>query len=110
MCVIPLHKISVVYRVACDSIADTWNWHPGVSPLTLVGNSNLARAVAASSAGHIHQYCDVTGYVPPQNKFELKLPLPGEWNHKFFSMRVAPFVAASLATPATLVWSVVMPQ
>ena len=32
----------------------------------------------------IHQYCDVTGYVAPQNKFELKLPLPGDWNQKFF--------------------------
>jgi Tannase and feruloyl esterase len=32
----------------------------------------------------IHRYCDVTGYVAPQNKFELKLPLAGDWNHKFF--------------------------
>jgi len=32
----------------------------------------------------IHQYCDVTGYVAPQNKFELKLPLAGEWNQNFF--------------------------
>jgi feruloyl esterase len=32
----------------------------------------------------IHQYCDVAGYVAPQNKFELKLPLPGDWNQKFF--------------------------
>ena len=31
----------------------------------------------------IHQYCDVTGYVAPQNKFALKLPLPGDWNQKF---------------------------
>jgi feruloyl esterase len=26
----------------------------------------------------------VTGYVAPQNKFLLKLPLPGDWNQKFF--------------------------
>jgi Tannase and feruloyl esterase len=37
-----------------------------------------------SSAGRIHKYCDVTGYAAPQNKFELKLPLPNEWNQKFF--------------------------
>jgi len=33
---------------------------------------------------HVHEYCDVTGYVAPQNKFELKLPLPRDWNQKFF--------------------------
>lgn len=38
----------------------------------------------AGSALHIHQYCDVTGYIAPQNKFELKLPVPSEWNQKFF--------------------------
>src|SRR5215467_4087490 len=32
----------------------------------------------------IHEYCDVTGYVAPQNKFELKLPLANDWNQKFF--------------------------
>jgi hypothetical protein len=31
---------------------------------------------AAQVASKIKQYCDVTGYVAPQNKFELKLPLP----------------------------------
>src|SRR6516165_742982 len=36
------------------------------------------------SAGRIHEYCDVTGYVASQNKFELKLPLPSDWNQKFF--------------------------
>ena len=39
---------------------------------------------AAQGASKIKQYCDVTGYVAPQNKFELKLPLPGDWNQKFF--------------------------
>ena len=32
----------------------------------------------------IHRYCDVLGYVAPQNKFEVKLPLPPDWNHKLF--------------------------
>jgi feruloyl esterase len=38
----------------------------------------------ANGAARIHEYCDVTGYVAPQNKFELKLPLPDGWNQKFF--------------------------
>ena len=32
----------------------------------------------------IRRYCDVTGYAAPQNKFELKLPLAADWNHKFY--------------------------
>jgi tannase/feruloyl esterase len=36
------------------------------------------------NVGRIREYCDVTGYVAPQNKFELKLPLPNDWNQKFF--------------------------
>jgi hypothetical protein len=32
----------------------------------------------------VWQYCDVTGYVAPQNKFELKLPLARNWNGNFF--------------------------
>ena len=39
---------------------------------------------AANSGAQIHQYCDVTGYVAPQSKFELKLPLSKDWNQKFF--------------------------
>lgn len=39
---------------------------------------------ADDRAPSIHAYCDVTGYVAPQNKFELKLPLPRDWNQKFF--------------------------
>ncbi|MBB5318930.1 tannase/feruloyl esterase family alpha/beta hydrolase [Tunturibacter empetritectus] len=41
-------------------------------------------SVAARIPTRIHAYCDVTGYVAPQNKFELKLPLPDDWNQKFF--------------------------
>jgi hypothetical protein len=33
----------------------------------------------ARGASAIHQYCTVTGYVAPQNKFELKLPLASDW-------------------------------
>ncbi|GAC1658369.1 MAG: tannase/feruloyl esterase family alpha/beta hydrolase [Gemmatimonadaceae bacterium] len=40
--------------------------------------------VAVLAASPIKQYCQVTGYVAPQNKFELRLPLPSNWNHKFF--------------------------
>jgi hypothetical protein len=35
-------------------------------------------------SSQIRRYCDVTGYVAPQNKFELKLPLPSDWNGNFF--------------------------
>jgi feruloyl esterase len=41
-------------------------------------------SIDAQIVSRIHEYCDVTGYVAPQNKFELKLPLPGDWNQKFF--------------------------
>jgi feruloyl esterase len=39
---------------------------------------------AGPLATRIHQYCDVTGYIAPQNKFELKLPMPSDWNQNFF--------------------------
>jgi len=38
-------------------------------------------ALLAASA--VKQYCQVVGYVAPQNKFELRLPLPAQWNGKF---------------------------
>jgi len=31
----------------------------------------------------IKQYCQVLGYVAPQNKFELRLPLAAQWNQRF---------------------------
>lgn len=49
-------------------------------PITTSGYGKMGARIAT----HIHQYCDVIGYVAPQNKFELKLPLPGDWNHNFF--------------------------
>ena len=39
---------------------------------------------AGPIATRIHQYCDVIGYVAPQNKFELKLPMLSDWNQNFF--------------------------
>jgi feruloyl esterase len=39
---------------------------------------------APGAPGRIDKYCSVTGYVAPQNKFELRLPLRAQWNHKFF--------------------------
>ena len=35
-------------------------------------------------ATRIHQYCEVAGYVAPQNKFLLRLPLPNDWNQNYF--------------------------
>jgi feruloyl esterase len=43
-----------------------------------------ASGAAAQIVSNMKQYCDVTGYVAPQNKFELKLPLPDDWNQRFF--------------------------
>ncbi len=40
-------------------------------------------AVAILASSPIKQYCQVLGYVAPQNKFELRLPLPSQWNGKF---------------------------
>ena len=48
-------------------------------------------------ASRIHQYCNVTGYVAPQNKFVLKLPLPGDWNQKFFFYACGGFCGTLLA-------------
>jgi Tannase and feruloyl esterase len=39
---------------------------------------------ASHLSSEVRQYCDVTGYVAPQNKFELKLPLARDWNGNFF--------------------------
>lgn len=39
----------------------------------------------------LKQYCQVTGYVAPQNKFELRLPLRSDWNQKFFFATCAGF-------------------
>ena len=49
-------------------------------------------ALLAASA--IKQYCQVLGYVAPQNKFELRLPLPEQWNGKFHLTPCAGFCGA----------------
>ena len=41
-------------------------------------------SAADKRGGRIEAYCDVTGYAAPQNKFELKLPPPQDWNQNFF--------------------------
>ena len=43
------------------------------------------------AASPIKQYCQVQGYVAPQNKFELRLPLPSQWNQKFLLTPCAGF-------------------
>ncbi len=44
----------------------------------------LAMTSAPVKSSPIKQYCQVLGYIGPQNKFELRLPLPGQWNQRFF--------------------------
>ncbi|HEV2385875.1 MAG TPA: tannase/feruloyl esterase family alpha/beta hydrolase [Candidatus Acidoferrales bacterium] len=46
-------------------------------------------------ASRIREYCDVTGYVAPQNKFELKLPLSRNWNRNFFFMACGGFCGSA---------------
>jgi len=41
-------------------------------------------STSSQIATRVRQYCEVTGYVAPQNKFLLKLPLLGDWNQNFF--------------------------
>jgi len=49
-------------------------------PITAGGFGKMGAPITTS----IRQYCDVMGYAAPQNKFELKLPPPRDWNHNFF--------------------------
>ena len=48
-------------------------------------------------SSEIRQYCDVTGYVAPQNKFELKLPLAHDWNGNFFFNACGAFCGAVIS-------------
>jgi feruloyl esterase len=57
---------------------------------------------ANQGASRIHQYCDVTGYVAPQNKFELKLPLASDWNQKFFFYACGGFCGTLLSDAPNL--------
>ena len=64
--------------------------------------SGYASGSFAQVAGKIKQYCDVTGYVAPQNKFDLKLPLPGDWNQKFFFYACGGFCGTVVADACNL--------
>jgi hypothetical protein len=55
------------------------------------GDPQSAGVLAASP---IKQYCQVQGYVAPQNKFELRLPLPAQWNQRFHLTACAGFCGA----------------
>ncbi len=58
---------------------------------------------AVLAASPIKQYCQVQGYVAPQNKFELRLPLPAQWNRKFLLTPCAGFcgvLSGDACTPA----------
>jgi feruloyl esterase len=48
----------------------------------------------APGAARIAKYCSVTGYVAPQNKFELRLPPLTNWNRKFFFAACGGFCGA----------------
>jgi tannase/feruloyl esterase len=54
-------------------------------------NASPQGSAAILAASPIKRYCQVTGYVAPQNKFELRLPLPASWNEKFFMVPCAAF-------------------
>src|SRR2546423_10525727 len=47
-------------------------------------NASPQGSAAILAASPIKRYCQVNGYVAPQNKFELRLPLRSAWNQKFF--------------------------
>jgi hypothetical protein len=44
----------------------------------------------ALSRSPVKRYCEVTGYVAPQNKFNVRLPLPADWNRKFYAYPYIP--------------------
>jgi len=57
-------------------------------------NTPQAGPTAVLAASAIKQYCQVLGYVAPQNRFELRLPLPSQWNQKFHLRACAGFCGA----------------
>ncbi|HEU5195019.1 MAG TPA: tannase/feruloyl esterase family alpha/beta hydrolase [Methylomirabilota bacterium] len=76
-----------------------------VPPAGLEGGPNRMSGFGRRGAGaiRIKKYCSVTGLVAPQNKFELRLPLPAEWNKKFFFAACGGFcgtVNGALCVPA----------
>jgi hypothetical protein len=90
---------------ACAALARPDVQNPGDAPTRVVSARLVdvpappARALRESAAAiladsPIRQYCQVNGYVAPQNKFELRLPLPKDWNQKFFFVPCAGFCGA----------------
>lgn len=71
-------------------------------PRFTLNTSGFGNTAIASATSPIHQYCDVTGYVAPQNKFELKLPLPENWNQKLFFYACGGFCGAVLSDACNL--------
>ena len=59
-----------------------------------VPDSGLGGGRGGSISTQLKQYCQVIGYVGPQNKFEMRLPLPSDWNQKFFFSACAGFCGA----------------
>jgi feruloyl esterase len=53
---------------------------------------------AALGRSPIKRYCEVAGYVAPQNKFVLRLPLPADWNRKFLFSACAGFCGGVMET------------
>ena len=49
-------------------------------------------------ASPVKQFCQVSGYVAPQNAFELRLPVAANWNGKFFFSACAGFCGTLNAT------------
>jgi len=61
-------------------ISRTVSYPSGYSPAYPSGYSDGT----SHRSSEIQQYCEVAGYAAPQNKFELKLPNPRDWNGNFF--------------------------
>lgn len=72
-------------RIASARLVDV----PPPDPKALPGTPT-----AVLAASPVKQYCQVLGYVAPQNKFELRLPLPPQWNQKFHLTPCAGFCGA----------------
>jgi len=73
-------------------------------PGGLEASPNRVSGFGRSGVPHrLERYCAVTGYVAPQNKFEVRLPLPADWNHKLFFAACGGFcgtVNGAQCTPA----------
>src|SRR5262245_26242548 len=56
-----------------------------VPAIGLDENPNRASGFGRRSLeSRVKHFCAVTGFVAPQNKFELRLPLAADWNRRFF--------------------------